>query len=75
MCTRLGTLTGHYSGDGAREMMDCDKYILEKLQFLKRHIACMPSRQACSVCVKFIHHHTCHYISRSPMCQFNCQYG
>ena len=56
--TRIGKLTVHHSGDGAHELMDRDKYILEKLRFLERHIAQMPSRQTCSVSIKFIHQHT-----------------
>ena len=30
---------------------------------------------SCSVSIQFICHHTCHYISRCKMCQFNCKYG
>ena len=74
MHTRFGKLTGHHSGDGARELTYRDKYILEKLQFLERHIACMPSRQTCSVSIKFIHHQTCQYISSCAMCKCKFQY-
>ena len=52
MCKRFGKLTGHHSGDGARKLKDCDKYSLEELQFLEMHIACVPSQQTCSVCIK-----------------------
>ena len=72
--TRFGKFTGHHSGDGARELTDRDKYILEKLQFLEMHIACMPSRQTCSVSIKFIHQHTRHFISSCAMCKYKCQY-
>ena len=43
--TRLGKLTRHCSRDGACELMDRDKYILEKLHFLERHLAtCLVGR-------------------------------
>ena len=46
MYTRFGKLTGHrHSGDGAHELVDCDKYILGKLQLVERHIARVPSWQ------------------------------
>ena len=48
---------------GACELINQEKYIVEKLQFLERHVARKPSRQTCSVSIKFIHHHTRHYIS------------
>ena len=44
MRTRFEKYTGHHSGEGEHELMDRDKYILEKLQFLEMHIACLPSR-------------------------------
>ena len=64
MHARFGKLTGHHSGDGACELMDHDKYILEKLQFLEKHIACMPSRH-CSVSINSymnIHVTKCQYV-------------
>ena len=54
--------------------IDSDKYILEKLKFLERHIGHVPSQQTCSVGTIFIHHHTCHYISRCKMFQCKCLY-
>ena len=74
VCTRFGKWPGHRSEDGVRELMDHDKYILEKLQFLERHIACMPSRQICSVSIKCMHHQMCQYISRFAMCKCKCHY-
>ena len=59
MRTRFGKLTGHCSGGGARELTGHDKYIFEKLQFLERHKAHVPSQQTCSVSVKFIYHQIC----------------
>ena len=74
MRTRFGKLTGHHSGDGTCELTDCDKYILEKLQFLERHVACTSSRQTCSVSIKFIHQHTCHHISTCALSKCKYQY-
>ena len=54
-----------------REMTDHDKYILKKVKFLERHIACVASQQTSFVSIKVIHHLTCHNINRSPMFQFN----
>ena len=50
--TRFEKLTGYRSGDGAHELMDRDKYILEKLQFLERHIVHVPSWQTSTVSTK-----------------------
>ena len=61
MSTRFVEMTGHLSGDGAHELMDCDKYILEKLQFLERHIACMPNGQTCAVSIKIKCHCTYYF--------------
>ena len=60
MRTRFGKLTGHCSRNGTCELMDLEKYILKKLQFLERHIACEPSRQTCSISIKLINQHTSH---------------
>ena len=57
MCTKCGRFTGHHSGDSVCELTDRDKYILEKLEFLERHIAHVPSWQTCCISIKFIHHH------------------
>ena len=39
MHTRFRKWTGQHSG-GTHEAMDCDKYILEKLQFLELQQSC-----------------------------------
>ena len=65
MHTRFGQLTGHHSGDGVCER---DNYILEKLQFCEMHIAGMPSRQTCSVSIKFKCQYNYHFSSNSCVC-------
>ena len=45
MHTRFRKLTRHHSGNDVRELMNHNKYFLKKLQFLERHMACMPGLQ------------------------------
>ena len=47
--TRFGKLSSAKYMDEAKELTDRDKYILENLKFLEKHIARVPSRQNCSV--------------------------
>ena len=57
--TRFRKLTRDRLEDGTLELADHDKYILEKLQFLERHITHVSRQPTCSVSVKFKHQHNC----------------